>query len=190
MKKLLILFGLILFSSCSCLIGQIPPQYLYVDETCGAALPDYLSKIEVSDNCAVDTVEQTPTSGSWLTVPVTTVLIRARDKFGNKTDMMFTVTLLDTVPPVINVTDSTLFSENYMKINKIYDVADKMLARQDWALDWSSLYAKLGIPDSVADWDDYANNVLVTVTTPLHAFTGLGGRWHYFANVGDTILIK
>jgi len=46
MKKLFILsvFAL-LISGCTCIISQIPPQYLQVDATCGAALPDYLPLI-------------------------------------------------------------------------------------------------------------------------------------------------
>lgn len=75
MKKLLFLFSIILLSSCTCLIGQIPPQFLIVDQTCGAAMPDYLTKIRVTDNCEIDTVWQSPTRGTWLTQPANNAMI-------------------------------------------------------------------------------------------------------------------
>jgi hypothetical protein len=189
MKKLLFLLSIILLSSCSCLLSQVPPQHLYVGDGCGAALPDYLTKINVSDNCEIDTVYQSPTRGTWLTAPTTTVLIRAIDKFSNFTDMMFTVTLLDTVPPVITVTDSTLISAVYDQINTVYNIADRMLARQEMWFDANFDWEAAAIPDSIQPTNEYANKTLLTWTDPLHAFTGEGMRVHTFVEPGDTIII-
>jgi hypothetical protein len=184
MKRLFILSSmLLLLASCSCVFSQIPPQYLYAGEGCGAALPDYLPKVIVSDNCGIDTLWQSPTRGTWLTVPTTTVLIRAIDKFNNHTDLMFTVTLIDTVPPVITLGDSSLISSVYDKIDNLYNIADRMLAETD-------LWATTQIPDSLMTYEDYFNNTLVSWTDPGHAFTGEGMRVWTFAETGDTLIIR
>ena len=184
MKRILYLIMILTLASCStCMLGQIPPQFLYVDESCGAAMPDYLSKIRVTDNCEVDTVWQSPTRGTWLTQPANNAMIRAIDKFGNFTDVLFTVNLVDTVPPVIEVTDSTLISDVYNKIDAVYNIADRMLARTDL---WNSTQ----IPDSIPVYEDYWNNTLVAWTDPGHAFTGEGMRVWTFAQPGDTLIIR
>ena len=190
MKKLFTLSVLVLLlGSCTCIISQsIPPQYLRVDESCGAALPDYLPLITFSDNCGIDTVWQSPTRGTWLTVPTTTVLIRAIDNFNNHTDIMFDVTLIDTEPPVA-IIDSTLLAGNIDKINSMYDLADRMLAYDELWFDANFDYDAVDIPDSIRPLQQYFNKILVTWTTPYHAFTGTGGRWHTFINESDTLLI-
>lgn len=182
MKKLLFLLSIILLSSCSCVIGQIPSQYLYVDQSCGAALPDYLTKIRVTDNCAIDTVWQSPTRGTWLTNPATTVLIRAIDNFGNHTDVMFTVHLLDTVPPVITA-DTTMLVSTYGYIDNLYNTAEKMLARQVW-------FEESTAPDSLITNDDFCNSTLLTWSDACKAFTGEGYRVHTFISPADTVIIK
>lgn len=184
MKKVIILLMASLLSSCACMMSQVPPQYLYVDENCGAALPNYLPKLRITDNCGIDTVEQSPSPGSWLTLdnPTITVLIRAWDKSRNHTDMMFTVTLIDKEPPTIEVADSTLISSVYDQINSIYNIADRMLARQE-------MWFNSTLPDTIPIFDDYFNDVLLTWTSPAYAFTGQGGRWHTFIQPGDTLIM-
>ena len=207
MKKILYFISVILLSSCTCTltIAQIPPQYLYVDQSCGAALPDYLAKIRVTDNCTIDTVEQTPTAGTWLTQPTTTVLIEARDVFSNITNMMFTVTLIDTVPPTIELTDSTLIGAVYEQIGSMYDKADMMLARQEWWFDsvfpWDDIQLQYtdslgvvqtitGIPDELIPDNLYLNRTMVTWTAAGHALTGDGMRVFTFAQPGDTLIVQ
>jgi hypothetical protein len=182
MKKLLFLLSIILLSSCTCIIGQIPPQYLYVDETCGAAMPDFLTKIQVTDNCEIDTVWQSPTYGTWLTAPANNAMIRAIDKFGNHTDVLFTVFLLDTVPPVITV-DTTMLVNSYGFIDTLYDTAERMLARQVW-------FEESTAPDSLWTDDDFCNSTLLTWTDPCLAFTGEGHRVHTFISRADTVIIQ
>ena len=184
MKRLLYLIMIITLASCStCMLGQIPPQYLHVDSTCGAALPDYLRAISVTDNCEVASVEQTPSAGSWLTQPTTTVLIRATDNFGNRTDMMFTVTLIDTVPPTITVTDTTLLTDAYDVLDGLYDTAERILAQQVW-------FEESTAPDSLWTDDDFCNSTLLTWTDPCKAFTGEGYRVHTFISQADTVIIQ
>jgi len=184
MKKLLILLALVLtLGGCTCIMSQsIPPQFIYVDETCGAAMPDYLPKFTFSDNCEIDTVWQSPTRGTWLTVPTTNAMIRAIDNFGNFTDLLFNVTLVDTVPPTITLLDSTLISNNYEMVDAIYNIADRILARTD-------LWATAQIPDSIPVYEDYWNQTLVCWSDPAHAFTGEGFRVWTFATSGDTLII-
>jgi hypothetical protein len=164
------------------MIAQVPPQYLHVDASCGAALPNYLTKISVTDNCAVTSVEQTPSPGSWLTVPTTTVLIRAKDNFNNTTDMMFTVTLIDTIAPTITVTDTTLITRVYQVAGGLYDIAERMLAQQVW-------FEERNAPDSLITNEDYCNSILLTWTDPCKAFTGEGFRIHTFISPTDSVYI-
>ena len=185
MKKLLYFLMIMTLASCStCMIGQIPPQYIYVDSTCGAALPDYLPMITVIDNCEVDTVWQSPTRGTWLTVPTTTVLIRATDNFNNFTDMMFTVTLIDTIPPTIILNDTTLITRVDDIIDDLYDKADWMLARHQSWLDVNVL------SDSIfVDWDHY-NDIHITWASPEKFLFGTGMRVHTWQSENDTLIFK
>ena len=183
MKKLFFLLAVLLCTSCACVLPQsIPPQYLYTDQSCGAALPDYLPKIRVTDNCGIDTIWQSPTRGTWLTTPTTTVLIRAIDNFSNHTDLMFTVTLVDTIPPKIELADSSLITDVFGKIDAVYNIADRMLASSD--LWWDAQRT-----DTIPVWEDYYNDVLLCWTDPGHAFTGEGMRVWTFVQPGDTIVI-
>jgi len=184
MKKLLFLLSVILLASCGCVYPQIPPQYLQIDSTCGAALPDYLPMIRVTDNCQVVSIEQSPSAGSWLTIPTTTVLIRATDNFNNHTDLMFTVTLTDTIGPEIDVLDSTLLVKAYDTIDGLYDMADRMLAQQVW---FEESMASDTLP--TAD-EDYCNGIMLTWTDPCKAFTGEGFRIHTFIGQRDTVIIQ
>ena len=183
MKRLIYLLMIITLASCStCMLGQIPPQYLHVDSTCGAALPDYLRSITVTDNCEVASVEQTPSPGSWLTQPTTTVLIRATDNFGNRTDMMFTVTLIDTVGPTITLIDTTLIARVEQQIDALYDKADMMLARhQNW-VDFNLLADSIPV-----NWDHY-NDIHITWTDPNRFLTGTGARVHTWQSELDTLI--
>lgn len=67
MKKLLFLLSIVLLSSCTCLLSQIPPQYIYINENCEAVLPDYLTKVTATDNCNLASLIQIPEGGSILT---------------------------------------------------------------------------------------------------------------------------
>jgi len=184
MKKLLFFLFAVAMTSCTCVMSQsIPAQYRYGDQSCGAPMPDYLPKFTFTDNCGIDTVWQSPTRGTWLTAPANNAMIRAIDKFGNHTDLLFTVNLIDTVPPQIILADSTLITDNYEKIDAIYNIADRILARTD-------LWATSQIPDSIPVYEDYWNDVLVSWTDPGHAFTGVGMRVWTFVQPGDTLIIR
>lgn len=191
MKKLTFLFAVMLLaSSCSCLMSQIPPQMIYAGEGCAAPIPNYIPLVAVSDNCEIKSVTQTPSAGFILNsvMQTTTVKIRATDVFNNFTEVSFQVTLVDTVKPVITFNGEALVAANWVMINSIYDQADRLLADQeayfDQSFDWSI------IPEDLRPIDQYNKKMLVTWTSPGHATKGYGTRAFTFVSPNDTFLVK
>lgn len=142
MKKLLFILTIILCSSCTCLLSQIPPQTIYADQNCQGILPDYTTRIVATDNClGAVIVSQTPVAGTLLTVsnPAVTVTLVATDAFGNKSKPLnVSVVLLDTVPPVlswptgqINMTEQDLINvyANWEAGIKVHGIAKWMYDR-------------------------------------------------------------
>lgn len=190
MKKIVFLLFAIAMTSCTCVMSQtVPHQTLYVDSTCGAALPDYRPLLRFSDNCGIDTIEQTPSYGAWLTERYNTIHIRAYDVFQNYTDVLFTVELIDTLPPELIGVDSTLITSNYDKITSLYNTADRLLAYDEMYFDATFDWAASGIPDSIRPDNQYFNKVMLTWTAPGLAFGLPGERVHTFVTAGDTIII-
>jgi len=205
MKKLLIFIGALLLAGCSCMIGQIPPVSLFVDETCGAAMPDIRPALEWRDNCGIDTVEQTPTPGTWLTERYNTVHVRAFDKFGNYTDALGSVELFDTIPPELVGVDSSMITQVYKSINTLYDAADRLLALNEMWFDntfpWDDVEFEYvdslgvtqtlrGIPEELRPTNLYCNYTMITYTPACYAFLKEGNRWVVFAQPGDTIIVQ
>lgn len=106
MKKSLIILSVLFLSGCGCVLSQIPPQTIYADSNCEGVLPDYRGSVVASDNCEEQiTILQTPAAGTLLTVnnPAVTVVLTARDAFGNVSKpLSVSVTLIDTIPPILN----------------------------------------------------------------------------------------
>jgi hypothetical protein len=204
MKKLIILLSIIVLSSCSCLIGQIPPVSLFVDESCGAAMPDLRPMLRWQDNCGIDTVEQTPTPGSWLTEKYNTVHFRAYDNFRNFTDVLGSVELLDTTPPELVGVDSTLITQVYKNVTSLYNAADRLLALNEMWFDdtfpWDDVEFQYvdslgvaqtlrGIPEELRPTNLYCNYTMVTTTPACYAFLGEGARYTVFVKPGTTFTI-
>ncbi len=204
MKRLLFLFSIVLLSSCACIQGQVPQQYLQVDETCGAALPDFRPLLTFRANCGIDTVEQTPIPGSWLTEKYNTVYIRAIDKFENYTDVFGSVELLDTTPPELIGIDSTLITQVYKNVNSLYNAADRLLAFNEMWFDnsfpWDDVeFAYVdslgvtqtlrGIPEELRPTNLYCNYTMVTTTPACYTFLGEGSRYTVFVKPGSTFTI-
>ena len=191
MKKILFLLSTILLSSCTCMLSQIPAQYIYVGENCEAVLPDYLTKVTATDNCSLASLIQIPEAGTILTasMTVTDVEIRATDSQGNHTSVNFNVILIDTVPPVITVdttltADDTLYGSGYDIIEALYNQADKIIADKLTFFDENFPYEKVGLP--VQD-SSYFKEYLIVSTSPGYAVTKQGGRVWSFWNPADTI---
>ncbi len=177
-------------TSCTCVMSQtVPHQTLFVNSECGAALPDYRPLLHFRDNCAIDTIEQTPSYGAWLTERYNTILIRAYDNFQNFTDVLFTVELIDTIPPELIGVDSTLITSNFDKITSLYNVADRLLAYEEMYFDATFDWAAAGIPDSIRPDNQYFNKVMLTWTAPGLAFGLPGERVHTFVTRGDTLYV-
>ena len=102
MKKLLFLLLIPLFG-CTCVLSQIPPQVIYVDENCQGAIPDYTLIVIASDNCGDVVLTQDPLPGTIMDInnPIENVLITATDLQGNYSQLSVVVTLVDTIPPIL-----------------------------------------------------------------------------------------
>ena len=191
MKKILFLLLTVLLSSCTCMLAQIPPQYIYINENCQAVLPDYLTRVTASDNCVLAHLIQIPEAGTILTSEnvVTDVQIRATDNTGNHTSINFNVILIDTIPPVLTVdttltADDSLYGSGYDIIDALYTQADKIIADKLTYWDENFPYEKLGLP--VQD-SSYFKEYLIVSTSPGYAITKQGGRIWSFWNPADTI---
>lgn len=198
---------MLLMSSCACIMSQgIPPQNLYVGADCGAAAPDYRMLLTFSDNCGIDTIEQMPTPGSWLTERYNTILVRAWDRFENHTDVLISVELVDTIPPSLVDVDSSLIVKVYQTINNLYDTADRLLAYNEMYFDdafpWDDIQFQwvdsagvtqtfYGIPDSLRPTNLYCNYTMVTFTPECYVFNKEGrSRWVTFMQPGDTLILQ
>jgi len=192
MKKLIILFAVVLLaSSCTCLLSQVPPQYIVVGENCEAVLPDYTTQVTVTDNCSVKTITQTPVKGTLLNAnnPQVTVTIRATDTFDNFTEISFTVKAIDTVPPVI-IPTGDLLTDNWVKIHSLYDQADRLLAEQEQYFDETFDWEAAGIPEDKRPIGEYDKKVLNIIVSPAHATTGYGHRMITFVSNADSYIAK
>lgn len=184
---------LLLASSCTCMLAQIPPQYIEVAANCEAVLPDYTTPeyIVVSDNCQIKSVTQDPVAGTILnaTNPQVTVTITATDVFDNFTQVTFSVKAVDKIAPVILIQGGFL-TENWDTINNMYDQADRLLAEQEAFFDANFDWDAAGIPVDMRPIDQYNQKILSILVSPAHATTKDGGRWFLFESNKDTYLSK
>lgn len=136
-------------TSCGCLLSQVPPQTLYVNQNCEGILPDYRTKVIVTDNCPAGTIlTQTPAAGTVLGIlnPSVTVVITAKDAFGNVSKPLnIPVVLVDTVAPVLswpigqaNMTDMDpiYLYQNFVAAIKVHGIARWMYDRR-WTQGWA-----------------------------------------------------
>jgi hypothetical protein len=116
--KTILLFTLFLFSGC-CVIGQIPPQIIYADDSCKTVLPDYRTILKYSDNCKICQVEQTPAPGLILcdTLLSVNVVFSVIDCSGNFQQVRFPVVLVDTIKPVITY-DSLAYNKEFAYLTR------------------------------------------------------------------------
>ena len=195
MKKLLILLSIFL-SGCSCLLSQIPPQVIYAGATCTAPLPNYLTRITAMDNCEISSMVQTPVSGFLLTPTNKTamVTVKATDASGNFRQIVFSVTLIDTVKPVFTI-DPLLLAINMEQIGNIYNYADKLLensmAFTDRNVADTTLFPESQFPNLRNVYEDstYFKRTMLTWTAKAHAVTGYGSRVMTFISDNDSIAI-
>jgi len=190
MKKLLILFTVMLLaSSCTCLLSQIPPQYIFVGPNCEAVLPDFTTDqyVKIEDNCGIKSVTQTPAAGTVLTFtnPTVIVTIRATDLFDNFNEVSFPVTAKDSIGPTI--TPTGLLTDNWTKINNMYDQADRMVAEQEQYFDEHFDWEAAGIPEELRPINQYNTKTLLTWSYTLN---DKRERLFTFLSNNDTFQIK
>lgn len=180
MKKVFVFFVvMILASSCACLIGQIPPQYIYVGENCEALLPDYTKRVTVTDNCAVESVTQFPAPGHVLNAQnqQVEVTITAEDVFGNKATMIFAVKAVDTIPPLIIPDEDFLDVDNsWAVVHNLYDQADKMVAELEEYGDMMFPWDEVGLSWPERPIAEYWLKNMVIYTPPAYAHVKQGHR--------------
>lgn len=146
--KNLILILTVLLTSCSCLLSQVPPQTIYVDQNCEGTIPDYRPIVIATDNCAGLTLQQTPVPGTVLDVgnPGATVEIIATDAFGNKSNKLtIPVVLIDTIPPILEWPEGpiSMTEQDLINIYKVWEAGVKVKGIADWIYDqsWTQGYA-------------------------------------------------
>lgn len=197
MKNVLLLSLMFLFSGCSCLLSQIPPQRIYATNDCSAPIPNYLQKVTATDNCEIVSLIQSPVAGTMLTPTnkVANVTITARDASGNTQQLTFTVTLLDTIKPKFIVAPD-LMALSVEQIGDIYNHADKLIEYQLAVMDKqvadTTVFPESQFPNLRNVYEDstYYKRMMLTWTSPGHAITGYGSRVWTFPNVGDTLIIR
>lgn len=193
MKGLLFMMT-VLFMSCSCLLSQIPPQYLYCDENCQSILPDYRTEINgkkliIRDNCGIESVNQTPAPGTVVSLnsPIT-VTIRAIDNSKNFKQVKFTVVALDTIPPTI---DSTQFltDTELNRIERLYNEAELAIYNKMQLFDETFPYERFGLIRDDHD-STYFKQTMITWSPKGYAVLGdqgYGHRYWTWESPGDTI---
>lgn len=171
-------------------MGQIPPQYVYVDSNCQAVIPDYRPLVKASDNCGTVNLIQTPEAGYILgfTGLSREVVIRAVDASNNYAQVKFTVIAIDTIPPVIDSTSLMVDSE-MDRIEYLYNKADIAVARKMQEFDELFPYEDYGIIKDDVDSTYFKKMMFISVGAG-HAITGYGHRFWQWQNPGDTIIIQ
>lgn len=180
------------------MLSQIPPQKIYAGASCSAVLPDYRLKITASDNCEIISFTQVPAPGFVLNsaAKTTTVTVKATDAAGNFKQVVFTVSLLDTIRPILTI-DQSLLADNLEQAKELYNFADKIIERNLAIMDKNIadtiMFPETEFPNLRNVYEDstYYKKTMLTWTSPGYAITGVGSRVITFYNADrDTIVIK
>lgn len=86
-----------------------PDQTLVLNENCTALCPDFIHLAQVTDNCGVSSIVQSPLPGSPLSdVGTITVSLTAKNRSNVATSCTFNVHKIDNTPPQVLCFDQTL----------------------------------------------------------------------------------
>lgn len=139
MKKIFIILVAAMLTSCGCLLSQVPPQVIYVDQNCQGRLPDYTKVVTASDNCGTVVLTQTPAANTLLDVatPAMVVTVTGTDRFGNRAQIVINVTLVDTVPPVLSwpAGQIAMGEQGMLNLYKNWEAAVKVHGMAQWVYD-------------------------------------------------------
>ena len=190
MKAILLILSVIL-SSCSCVLPQIVPQFIYAGQDCTAPIPDYVDLVKGTDNCKLSWMVQDPAPG-WLLTPDNMsmmVTIRIGDVSGNIRETSFSVTLLDTIKPTF-IIDPSLLVTAWETIDKIYNYADeavKQMVFYDQILNVDAPF----IPDQVgASYFSGVERKTYPVLNPIESTGGMSWSYDGVAQVDSSFLNK
>jgi hypothetical protein len=78
------------------------PGTVSVDGNCEFVLPNLLLSSDISDNCGVVSVNQSPAPGTVVTLGVTIVTLSATDAAGNSSSCDVAITVVDTTLPTVS----------------------------------------------------------------------------------------
>lgn len=130
MKNFLFILCLLL-TGCNpvCLLSQISPQIIFVDQNCSAQIPDFTTLITAVDNCKLWFFYQDPAPGWLLPVDSTIIVkLRAGDVSGNINEIGISVTAKDLIKPQFIISPS-LLGAAWKAVDKMYDMADIALVQ-------------------------------------------------------------
>lgn len=103
-------------------------QYVTLDYSCYAEIPDYTSFVYVSDGCSFTTFTQSPPAGESITEGTHNILLIASDDFGNTDSCEFVLIAQDVSYPeiwmqkIVNISSNDLFT--YMTADSLLIVDD------------------------------------------------------------------
>lgn len=87
-------------------ISGLAPQTVYVDDSCAAIVPDFVSGLNIADNCTSRAnleVTQSPAASTSIGPGAQTVQVTVKDLSGNVTTATTTLNVVDNKPPVITL---------------------------------------------------------------------------------------
>src|SRR6185436_15828192 len=151
------------------------PANTLVNAAPGECSSNVTFNVTATDNCAVTSLVSVPSSGFAFPIGTTTVTNTARDSSGNSNRCTFTVTVLDTQPPLItcpaNITVNAMPGE--CSSNVTFNVT---------ATDNCAVTSLLSVPPS-----GFAFPVgITTVTNTAHDSNGNSNRCTFTVTVNDT----
>jgi hypothetical protein len=97
------------------LIDNCPSEIFdEASSNCGFTLPDYTLLVNISDSCGIQSIVQSPTTGTVVDTGATAVVIVATDVNGNMDSCNFMLYVHDTELPVISCrSDTTICTSNF-----------------------------------------------------------------------------
>ncbi len=99
----------------------IPDSELYIASGCSYVLEDFTSSMNISDNCGIGSVIQTPAAGTLLGIGTHEISVTITDLSGNLSVCDFEVDIIDSIDPTIScLSDLTVWPN----ASCIYTLAD------------------------------------------------------------------
>ncbi len=175
-----------------------PAQEVDTDENCEAALPDYTGDLVATDNCDTELeMSQDPAPGTMISGVDNSITLTATDDAGNFSSVVFNVTVIDNLDPVIECIPDTAIDlqdgqTSYTINGTGFDPASYndncQVSSITNSLNNSSSLDNVVLPigETVVDWtvtDMSGNTSTCSNTITVNAYNGIGS----FANTNINI---